>query len=373
MLSRDKFYGGAYGIPSGSPTLRKGAPRVIDISAVENGTNAASVTLPNKSLYQPGGPAFFFVNNGPRTIGLKDGGSTFWNVPPGGTATVVLGTTRWWAFMDVTGTAKPVATNGNVVRTVPVGYVVPPTTVTQPTAYDPILCDGGYRRARLCGPDGGAYVNIWMLDADVDPHFVDGVAIFKYQDVCYYFKQSDRLQVNHGFTLAGSDVTWFATCDLCTTDGGGPPPDPPVPCTLPTGLSTAYSVDFHHKLYLSGVCPPDCESDLSETLTQVSPGVWRCASYSTCLGQTMPYSGSVAIEMTWVNPGDGSPCYWELFFTDGVAACRSVFRKFTGLTPIGGDWAQVDPFPLWVCPGDGLTHNVCIGADNDSITSPVVG
>jgi hypothetical protein len=202
---------------------------------------------------------------------------------------------------------------------------------------------------------------------------VDGIAVFKYQEVCYYFKQSDRLQVNHGFTLAGSDVTWFTDCDTCKADDGSPPPDPPTPCTLPDGLASAYSVDFHFKFYLSGLCTPDCEADTSATLAQVSPGYWRALTYTGCGGFDMPWSGSsAAAELYWQNPGDGSPCYWELIFSDGISACRTVFRKYTGLTPSGAGWTQVDPFPAWVCPGDGFTHNVCVGADNDSISSPVV-
>jgi hypothetical protein len=317
-----------------------------------------------------GGPYYLLRNAGSGTLPLyRDDGVLLCNLPPATATTVLLGTTRWWAFQDAAGTAKSVADTGSLVRTVPVGYVPPATPFTAPTSYDPILCTGGFYRARFCS--NGSKADIWMAEGDVTPHLVDGVAVFRFNEVCYYFKASDPRTLGHGFTLTEDQVQWFDTCDLCTAGGGGTDTNP-VPCTPPAGLATTYNVAWHQKVRMdygsSGgmACAPSCEGDYNTNVTGSGTTWNNTAPVPLCTvgGTFTPELPNVSVYHQTL--GDGT-CCWEAFFGEGVAGCRSVFRKYTGTTPVG-TYAQADP-PPWSCGTDGDTHQVCQLTSVDAISA----
>jgi hypothetical protein len=199
MLRKENFYGRGlyltkntiYGVPA----------RILDA------TGRPFVQLPSRSGLNPGGPYFEVLNKSGAGIPLKnESGSTIRTMGVNTGTTVLLTPSRWITYSEAINTAKTFATDPTA-RTIPIGQIAPPDSLTLPTDYDPVTCEGGYRRARFCST--GAKAQLWMLDSEVDPHFVSGVAIFGFQGECYYFKSSDRLLVGHGETIAASDATWY--------------------------------------------------------------------------------------------------------------------------------------------------------------------
>jgi hypothetical protein len=325
----------------------------------------------------PGGPYFYLRNAGSNTVPLyQDTGALLANCGPNTVTSVVLGTSKWWAYQDVLGTAKPVADNGASVRTVPIGYLGTTPASPVPTSYDPITCDGGWRRARSCA--SGGLMDIWMATDEVTPHFVDGVAVFKFNGNCYYFKASDKETLGHGFSLTADQVTWYADCDACTNgDGGGD--TGPVPCTVPDAVKgMSFSVAWHNKVRLDAgpagygvACAPTCESNLSATVSDPA-GIanWSVggtnASVPSCGG-----GPGIQVNVYHQNLGDGTCCWEAQFSQDDSPTCYSLFRKYTGTSPAGSGWVQVYPAP-WACGGDGDTHQYCTGTGLDAISSVVV-
>lgn len=202
MISQDTYYGRAAYRTNG--TIYRVPQRVLDISG------APFTQLPTRVGLHPGGPYFLLLNKSGGNKTLKNElGATILTMPNNTVTTVLLGTTRWWAKSKSINGSKAWGTDGPSVRTVPVGYVLPDSTLVQPVAYNSFECQGGYRRARACG--SGAKVNIWMLTTDLNS-FVDGVVAFRYNCQPYYFKESDPLLVGHGFLLANADVSWYEDC-----------------------------------------------------------------------------------------------------------------------------------------------------------------
>ncbi len=207
MQSKDDYYG--RGLYLTKDVLFRVPARTLDVSG------RSQVLLPSRTGLLPGGPIFILVNTTGSAIPIKDSSGTLVkNLPAHSVAEVLLGTSKWVLLVDAYNTAKTWSSNGATARSIAVGYEVAATGVTLPTSYDPIICTGGYRRARSCGT--GAKANIWMPDTDVTPNFVAGVGAFSFLGQCFYFKESDRLLTGHGPLLASSDVSWYDTCDLCT-------------------------------------------------------------------------------------------------------------------------------------------------------------
>ncbi len=199
MTSIEKFYGGAldgaashlYGIPA----------RVINV------TDTGEIYMPSRSRLCPGGPYFILKNADGSTVALKEEAGTLIKTLPGNSITTIsLGLTRWVAGSRPIGGVTTLGHDTAARAGVPFGYVPTVPTVSEPSAYDPIVCDGGYRRAHFCST--GAWANIWMLDADVTPNFVDGIAAFTFQGNGFFFRESNRLVTGRGFTLTAADVVW---------------------------------------------------------------------------------------------------------------------------------------------------------------------
>jgi hypothetical protein len=192
-----------------------------------------------------------------------------------------------------------------------------------------------------------------MLDTDVTPHFVDGVAVFKYQNICYYFKQSDKLQISHGFTLAGTDVTWYVDCDTCQDTGGGSDPtgggncanddpslpgailvkvfDPDHPSDPMFNFTAAFSRVGTAASYTSGerFNPPGCCT--AKVNIQCDSGKWKGGLTYSCLAcpggagieysdvratnisQRLPYIG--AYPVTSYTVGSSGPDYHNVTVT----------------------------------------------------------
>jgi hypothetical protein len=242
MISREKFYGGSYGVTANTTLFRCGKRNIELLSG------CSQITLPSRTNLPPGGPYWFLVNHSGGNVAVKNElGATILTAAQDTVTTVLLGTTKWVAVNRVINTPRVFQFGGNT-RANPVGYIPDTTTVTIPTDYDDDLtCLGNYRRARNCAD--GTLSNLWMHVDDISSG-----QVFRYQWNCYTFFPQDkpRLSVGIGGTLVdtGSDgfQGWFDDCDLCN---GWCDPDSQNPA-LPIGLIVDIAGDTDEVANMNG-------------------------------------------------------------------------------------------------------------------------
>jgi hypothetical protein len=178
-----------------------------------------------------------------------------------------------------------------------------------------------------------------------DEHAVNGCGYYLYLyavtgggdvEKANYYLDSKEPTGTYGFvdSLIEGMPQFIEVSDTCAV----PPVDP---CLSPVDddLPSAVSVNFHFngRFYIDGPYAVTCEAVVVMTKTGVltyeaSDPEHVCSFYDE--DGILQWAGFAAVTMVWTDPGDGSPCYWLLDFSDGVGFCDLAFHK-EGQDPLG--------------------------------------